>query len=119
MLFLKPSPKLKKIKPEEKRTMLMLRHMSLPLTALIALSGPLIFLTGCPGPRVFPTTTIIEYDNKNKVCGQYKIVNFESMQVQYVQDIPCPSVFGFSDVDVPKVLDWLQDEEAYIKANCK
>lgn len=78
-----------------------------------------LFLTACAGLPKFPTETIIEYDSKNKVCGQYKIIDYEHFKVQYVKDIPCPDVFGFSSSDISKVLDWAQDSIKYGKEHCQ
>jgi hypothetical protein len=73
----------------------------------------------CSTAPTFPTDKIIEYDSKNKVCGLYKIVNFESYQVEYVKDIPCPDVFGFDSHDVPNVMNWLRDMKKYAETRCK
>lgn len=73
----------------------------------------------CAGLRKFPTETVIEYDNKNKVCGQYKIVDFENLKFEFVGDIPCPSIFGFTSKDMPKVLDWQKDAQDYARNHCK
>lgn len=66
----------------------------------------------------FPTDTLIEYDNKHKVCGQYKITDPEHFKYEYVKDIPCPAIFGFTSKDIPKVLDWGQDMQDYARQHC-
>lgn len=76
-------------------------------------------LSACSGLRPFPTDTLIEYDARFKVCGQYKIVDPENFKFQYVKDIPCPSVFGFTSQDVPKVLDWAADAKKYVRDRCR
>lgn len=78
-----------------------------------------VMLSGCSGIKPFPADHIIEYDRKNKVCGSYKIVDPEHLKVQYEKDVPCPDVFGFSSKDIPKILDWAQDVQDYVRSNCK
>lgn len=85
---------------------------------LLPLLSFLIVNLSCAGLRPFPTDTLIEYDSKNKVCGQYKIVDPENFEFKYVKDIPCPDVFGFLSRDVPKVLDWEKDAKSYAKQHC-
>lgn len=77
-----------------------------------------LIVMGCAGLKPFPVRTLIEYDNKFKVCGMYEIVDLENLKYEYVKDIPCPSVFGFSSKDVPKVLDWAKDAQSYAKQKC-
>ena len=78
-----------------------------------------ICLIGCAGLKPFPTSTLIEYDNKHKVCGQYQIVDLEKFRFEYVKDIPCPAVFGFTAKDIPNVLNWAQDAEDYARQHCQ
>lgn len=76
-------------------------------------------LINCSQTKPFPTDKLIEYDQVNKVCGQYKIINFDTLQFKYVKDIPCPPVFGFTESDIPNVLNWIRDEQAYAKSHCE
>lgn len=78
-----------------------------------------VFLTGCQSLKPFPSDHIIEYDRKNKVCGYYKIVDPEHLKVEYVKDIPCPDVFGFESKDIPKILDWAEDAQEYVRTKCQ
>ncbi len=90
------------------------------MTALMLL---LICSTGlslsCASAPPFPTKNIIEYDSVSKVCGLYEIINFETYQVKYVMDIECPSVFGFSDKEIPNIMNWFRDIKSYVKEHCK
>lgn len=99
-----------------------LKHMKRPLPAKIVLRPLWICLTGtlinCSGLKPFPTKKIIEYDAKNKVCGEYKITDPENLKVEYVGDIPCPDTFGFTAQDIPKVLDWAKDAQEYVRTHC-
>ena len=91
------------------------KSVELKLCALlIALS-----VLNCTSIRPFPTDTLIEYDNKFYVCGKYKITDPESFTFEFVEDVPCPSVFGFTSEDVPKVLDWAKDMQRYAKERCQ
>lgn len=92
----------------------MLPKLELPLIWSIAL-----LLSACSGLKKFPTDTLIEYDAVNKVCGQYRIVDFENFKFEYVKDILCPSTFGFSSKDIPAVLNWAEDTQAYAKQHCQ
>lgn len=85
---------------------------------------PFLFLTvtllsSCAGLKKFPTDTLIEYDSKLVVCRQYRVVDYENFKFEYVKNIVCPSVFGFTESDVPKVLNWMSDSEKYVKEHCK
>lgn len=91
--------------------------LKLPLICLTA-----IVLSGCalfPGAPEFPTTRVIEYDALFGACGEYKIVDFQNFKYEYVKEIPCESVFGFSAEDTPKVMDWLSDIQDYAKQHCQ
>lgn len=91
------------------------------MTALIAFALPLTFsigLSACNGLKPFPADHIIEYDNKNKVCGYYKITDQEHLKVEYVKDVPCPAVFGFESKDIANILNWGQDAQEYVRNNC-
>lgn len=80
----------------------------------------LISLSGCASLKPFPAKYIYEVDTTYDVCGKYVIVDPESLQIDYVDDLPmtaCDGVFGFSAEDMPKVLDW--SEEAIKKAKEK
>ncbi len=78
-----------------------------------------LLLSCCAGVPKFPTEQLIEYDAKNKVCGQYRITDVEHFKFEHVKDIDCPSVFGFTAEDVPKVLNWAQDVQDYAHEHCK
>ena len=81
-----------------------------------------ISLVGCAGLKKFPTDRIIEVDMKSKVCGEYKITDAKNLKFKWVRDIPfeqCPSTFGFTSADIPKVLNWAQDAQSYVEKNCK
>lgn len=77
-----------------------------------------LLLSCCTGSKPFPAQFIYEYDNKNKVCGQYHITDPVNLQVEYVKDLPCPAIFGFSSSDIPKIEDWARYEQEYIKEKC-
>ncbi len=72
----------------------------------------------CAGLKPFPTKDVFEYDAKLKVCRQYVITDAEHFKFEYVKNIACISIFGFSSKDIPKVLDWGQDSQEYAKAHC-
>lgn len=78
-----------------------------------------IGLSACAGAPVFPTDKLIEFDVENMACGQYRIVDLENFKFEYVMDIPCPSVFGFTIQDTPKVLNWMRDVKEYAKGRCQ
>lgn len=84
----------------------------------ICLIGSLL-LSGCAGLKPFPADTLIEYDAKNKVCGEYRITDPENLKFKYVKDISCPSIFGFTSRDVPKVLNWATDAKEYVRSRCQ
>ena len=77
-----------------------------------------IVLSGCATLPPFPTTKLIEYDSKSAVCGEYRIVDPEHFKFEYVGEIACPSVFGFTVEDTPKVLNYMQDMQALAKQRC-
>lgn len=77
-----------------------------------------MLLSSCAGLKPFPTDKLIEYDAKFKVCGQYRITDPEHFKYVYVQDIPCPSFFGFTSQDIPKVENWAQDAQDYARQHC-
>lgn len=89
------------------------------MIGLIVSSGLVSSLTGCASLKPFPTKYVYEYDRKNKVCGQYRITDPEHLKVEYEKDIPCIDIFGFSSSDIPKVLDWAEDAQEYVRVNCK
>lgn len=81
-----------------------------------------LIATSCTGLRQFPAEKLIEFDSKHRVCAEYKLVDKDKVRFVHVKDYPlneCPSVFGFTPVDIPKVIDWVDDAKAYAKANCK
>ena len=89
------------------------------LTALV-LS---FFVAGC-GKKLpeFPARFIYEVDIQNKVCGKYKIVDPENLQVDFVEDLPlseCNGVFGFASTDIAPVLDWSRFAIEEMKKACK
>lgn len=92
------------------------------MTGNLVLTLLLGFLIGinlsCSSVPKFPTSTLIEYDAKNKVCGKYRITDPEHFKFEYVGDIQCPDIFGFTASDIPKVLDWGQDLIDYGKQHC-
>lgn len=94
------------------------QHTKLLMIALSKLSVLPIFLIGCAGLPPFPTQTLIEYNAKSKVCGQYRITDPEHMKFEYVKDVPCPSIFGFTSKDIPKVLDWADDAQEFARNHC-
>lgn len=77
------------------------------------------FLSACAGMPKFPSKDLIEYDAKLFVCRHYRIVKFDPFQFDGGEIIKCPSVFGFTSTDVPKVLDYIDAATAYGKANCR
>jgi hypothetical protein len=85
------------------------------------LSGLLIALSvsACSSIPPFPTTKLIEYDSVTGVCGEYKIVDMENFKFEYVADIQCPSVFGFTVQDTPLVLNYLEDMRDLAKQRCR
>jgi hypothetical protein len=93
-------------------------RLSVPSRCLLA-TLVLLVSTGCSSAPRFPVDHLIEYDSKNKVCGLYQIVSFDTFQAQYVGDIPCPDVFGFNSGDIPKVLNWMRDTKKYVGEHCK
>jgi len=82
-------------------------------SSLIALS-----LSGCAGLKKFPTRDLYLNDEQG-FCVLYKLVDEENFKYEEVGEIPCRSVFGFKDEDIPKVMDWLEDAKAYGKKHCK
>lgn len=98
-----------------------LRPMKKPYLGKIALTLQLLFLTACQGLKPFPTTKLLEYDNKNQVCGEYLITDPENFKFQHVKDYAlkdCPAIFGFSSSDVPNVIDWAKDAKTFVKERC-
>lgn len=81
------------------------------LTAVLVLSG-------CAGLKKFPTKNLYESDPRDG-CFLYKIVDEENFKFELVGEVDCRSVFGFSDEDIPKVMNWLQDAKEYGKKHCK
>lgn len=82
----------------------------------------LLVLTACSGLRQFPTKYIYEFDPKSRVCGVYEVVNFESMHYVHIKDLSleeCPAIFGFKDRDIPEVLQWAREAQAYARSHCK
>ncbi len=95
-----------------------LRRMSLRLTALVAFALPLTCSMACAGLKPFPERYLYEYDAKNKVCGQYQIVDQQNLKYEYVKDLPCPSLFGFTSRQIPNVLNWARDAKIYAQEHC-
>jgi len=42
---------------------------------------------------------IYDIDLDHKVCGKYKVISFEKMQFQWVQDVPLKECNGFYALD--------------------
>ncbi len=103
--------------PMLKHTMKLLSEKTAWQRLLICSIG--LSVSCCAGLKKFPTDTLIEYDHKNKVCGKYKIVDAENFKFDYLGDIPCPDVFGFTSKDTPNVLNWLQDAKEYARNHCR
>ncbi len=98
-----------------KQTLKRMRKPNLRPTGFALL---LIFLTGCAGLKAFPTSKLVEYDGKKKVCREYRIIDPVNLKFEYVKNIACPSVFGFTSSDIPKVLDWAEDAQTFVKERC-
>ncbi len=63
-----------------------------------------------------------EFDAKSNVCAEYKIVDFENFKYVWLRDVEraqCPSIFGFTAHDIPKVENWKADAIRYGKEHCK
>lgn len=106
-----PTPKLTKT----------LSHVKKLAARLLICSTAVGVLSCCAGLKPFPTKDLFEYDAKNKVCGQYVLVDEENLKYDWVKDLPvnqCPSIFGFRSKDIPKVLDWGTDAKDYARNNC-
>lgn len=101
-----------------------MKRLNLVKTVFVLL---LCFLTGnvlscSQALRKFPSDTLYEYDTKSKVCGVYKITDFENLKFKHVKDLPldqCPSVFGFKEADIAPVMDWIKDSIDYSKQHCR
>jgi hypothetical protein len=46
-------------------------------------------------------------------------VDMENFKFEYVADIQCPSVFGFTVQDTPLVLNYLEDMRDLAKQRCR
>lgn len=93
-----------------------------PRLARIAFALQLTSLTACAGLRPFPVDTVYEYDPKEPICGEYKIVDAENLKYVWVKDIPfedCPPIFGFDPEQIPKILDWARDAKIYARDHCR
>lgn len=104
----------------------MLRLMRRLKTASLGVGPRSIFLiatnVSCAGLKPFPTKTLLEFDPKEPICAEYRIVDEENLKYEWVKDIPfkqCPAIFGFSSRDIPKVLDWGQDAKTYAREHCQ
>jgi len=88
---------------------------------LTALSLSLLVSCGGKLPK-FPAEYIYEVDLTNKACGKYKIVNAETLQFEFIEDMPlsaCNGVFGFSSDNIAPVLDWSRKAIEEAKKSCK
>lgn len=108
---------------------LILRHMKRLKLGLIELSLPSVYLTaslllsGCAGLKPFPEQTLYEFDPKTPpVCAEYKIVDEENLKYEWVKDIPfkdCPAIFGFTDKQIPNILNWGRDAKKFAREHCR
>lgn len=96
-----------------------LRRAKTAFRLLSTCSIATLILSCCTQQRPFPAQYVHEYDSVNKVCGLYKIVDPANLKFEYVQDEPCPDIFGFSAGDMPAVLDWGKYMQDYTKAHCQ
>ncbi len=97
------------------------RRWTVNLAELLPLGFLAASLLSCAGLRPFPVDTLYEYDAKEPICGEYKIVDVENLKYAWVRDIPlkdCPSIFGFTPKQIPKVLSWARDAKDYARAHC-
>lgn len=105
----------------------MLSFMKRPRAVSNAVNLPCVFLmaialSGCSGLRKFPSDRLWEFDARENVCAEYRITDPEGFRFVHVRDVPrdkCPSIFGFTTVEIPKVLDWGRDAVKYGKEKCK
>lgn len=84
-------------------------------------------ISACAGAPKFPevplyeTAYYVQEGNGIWVCGEYKITDPKRKKYEFVKDHPvqkCIGVFGFSKKDMPKVITWGEDTEAYYKGKC-
>ncbi len=98
----------------------LMKRLTLKQSALRLLSILSIGLSvSCSGLKPFPTTKFVGYDEKLKICREYRLIDQENIKFEFVQNIPCPSVFGFTSADTPKVLNWIADAKDYVRNHCK
>lgn len=81
-----------------------------------------ISLSACASLPKFPTDYVYEVDIANKVCGRYKITNYQTLQFAHDKDLPlsaCDGVFGFSSDKISPVLNWARDRAIEVQLRCK
>lgn len=81
------------------------------------------FSLGCACLGKFPTDRVWEFDSKDKVCGEYQIIQYEpKLRFKHLRDVPlaqCPAIFGFTAKDIPAVLDHYEDAVRCTKERCQ
>lgn len=79
-------------------------------------------LASCASVPKFPADYVYEVDLDNKICGRYKISNFERLNIVHDADLPlsdCNGVFGFSAKKISPVLNWGRDRIQEGKIRCQ
>ena len=70
----------------------------------------------------FPATYVYSVKPDKMTCTKHKIINHDPVTVDkgvFIEWNECPHVFGFSDVDTPKVFSWIREAQALAKKKCK
>lgn len=81
-----------------------------------------LFLLACSGAPKPPDVKPHDIDLVHKVCGEFKIVNYEQLKFEWVADHPiekCDGYFAFSAEDMVKIKNYIKDMKRYAEQVCQ
>lgn len=80
-------------------------------------------ISGCAsGLPTFPSDYIFVIRPEKQACSMHKIIKKDPVTVDKGYYLPweeCPTVYGFSEQDTPKVLSWIRKAQELAKKKCK
>jgi hypothetical protein len=80
----------------------------------------IISLSLCACAQEFPANYLYHIDANKQICDQY-VIDKKNVKFKFSKAIPfaeCPSTFGFTEEDTPKVLNWVRRMKKKVEA-CK
>lgn len=90
---------------------------------LSAILLTILFLSSCAKDlQKFPAEYVYSAKPHLLRCTKHKIIKHDPVTVDkgtFVEWSECPDVFGFSEVDTPKVFSWIREAQSIAKKKCK